>query len=166
MVELITTLGAGTVFLVLLIGIPCIIGFITWCKQLWEKRERFKQDNINEGRCLEKKEEGEEHRLAEIEARNLTLDTLVKQQADMLKELKKVTKRLEKSDRLAIKTYIKEQHDIWVPKGCIDGQVLDLLEERFTIYQEEGGNSWALRLMQDLRALPVVVVVPTEDSHE
>lgn len=166
MVELITTLGAGTVFLVLLISIPCIIGFITWCKQLWEKRERFKQDNINEGRCLEKKEEGEEHRLAEIEARNLTLDTLVKQQADMLKELKKVTKRLEKSDRLAIKTYIKEQHDIWVPKGCIDGQVLDLLEERFTIYQEEGGNSWALRLMQDLRALPVVVVVPTEDSHE
>jgi hypothetical protein len=35
--------------------------------------------------------------------------------------MQKITKRLETSDRLAIKTYIKEQHDIWVPKGCIDG---------------------------------------------
>ena len=79
--------------------------------------------------------------------------------------MKKVTDRLEQSDKLAIKTYIKEQHDIWVPKGCIDGQVLELLEDRYKIYKEEGGNSWAERLMIDLRALPVVVVVPVDDSE-
>lgn len=165
MVELISTFGIGNILVILLVAIPCIIGFISWCKQIWQKREQFRQNNINQGRQMERAEEAEENRFMSGESRIGSLEILVQQQAEMIKELKKITKRLEKSDKLAIKTYIKEQHDLWVPKGCIDGQVLELLEERYKIYREEGGNSWAERLMDDLRALPVVVIVPVND-HE
>ena len=165
MAELISTFGIGTVIIILLIAIPSIINFIKWCKDLWAKRESFKQEQIKKGMEIERTEEAEEHRFVSGESRIGSLETLVQQQAEMIKELKKITKRLEKSDKLAIKTYIKEQHDLWVPKGCIDGQVLELLEERYKIYREEGGNSWAERLMDDLRALPVVVIVPVND-HE
>jgi hypothetical protein len=46
-----------------------------------------------------------------------------------------------------------------VPKGWIDSQILDLLEERYDIYKKENGNSWALKLMNELRALPTIAVV-------
>ena len=163
MIELISTYGLSTVVIILLAGIPCIIGFISWCKKIWNNREAFKKEQRNLGRAQEREEEAEEQRFTSGETRIAQLELLVEQQAEMIKELKQITKRLEKSDRLAIKTYIKEQHDIWVPKGCIDGQVLELLEERFKIYQAEGGNSWAEKLMTDMRALPIVVVVPVAE---
>jgi hypothetical protein len=50
-------------------------------------------------------------------------------------------------------------------KGCIDSHVLELLEERFEIYKEEGGNSWAEKLMNELRSLPVAVVIPVDKEH-
>ena len=48
--------------------------------------------------------------------------------------------------------------------GYIDGQTLDLLEQEFDIYTQEGGNGWALRMMNDMRSLPSVLYQdPTED---
>jgi hypothetical protein len=34
------------------------------------------------------------------------------------------------------------------------------LEQRYAVYSAEGGNSWAKKLMDELRALPVVTIVP------
>ena len=82
------------------------------------------------------------------------------------KEQSEELTRLRKSDRLAIKTWIKEQHEKWIRLGCIDNYTLDLLEERYAIYKEEGGNSWAKKLMDELRALPTVTVVAITDIHE
>lgn len=166
MAELISTFGISTVVIVLLVGIPCIIGFITWCKNLWNAREKFKKEQRNIGRSQEREEEAEENRFISGESRIASLELIIAQQEKLYNELKKSNDRLIESDRLAIKTYIKEQHDIWVPKGCIDGQVLELLEDRFKIYTEEGGNSWAEKLMNDMRALPIVIVVPISEIHE
>ena len=166
MVELISAFGVGNILIVLIICIPAIIGLITWCKKIWAIREQFKQDSMKAGVRSYQEHEAEENRFSSGETRIAQLELLAKQQAELYQELKKTNDRLIRSDRLAIKTYIKEQHDIWVTKGCIDSQVLELLEQRFEIYKEEGGNSWAERLMKDLRALPVVVVIPIDDIHE
>ena len=165
MVGLIETFGLGTVVIILLVGIAAIVSFIGWIKKLWRERESFRQANINAGRSAAQAEQAEESRFVSGESRIAQLELLVKQQGELLKEVKETNERLIRSDKLAIKTYIKEQHDTWVPKGCIDGQILELLEERFEIYKEEGGNSWAERLMKDLRALPVVVVIPNQEEH-
>jgi hypothetical protein len=64
------------------------------------------------------------------------------------------------SDQLETKAWIKEQHEKWTRLKAIDGQSLDLLESRFAIYEKEGGNSWAHRLMDDIRALPLITITP------
>lgn len=151
MADLIASFGLGTVVIILIVGIGFIISIINWCKQIWTKREKFKQEQFQEGRKVEAKKEKEEVRLHSAEAR---IDALEK----VAEQLVAMAQRHERSDQLAIKTYIKEQHDIWMVKGFIDGQVLELLETRFAIYQEEGGNSWAEKLMQDLRGLPIAVI--------
>ena len=166
MAELIAAYSLETVIIILIVGIPAIFGIINWCKKLWAIREKFKQEQKRAGRQELQAEEAEEQRFTSGEGRIAQLELLVSQQAGLLEELKKINDRLLRSDRLAIKTYIKEQHDLWVPKGCIDGQVLELLEDRFKIYQEEGGNSWAERLMKDLRALPVATILPISESLE
>jgi len=61
LIKLIQEHGA-LVILSLLIGIPAIVNFIKWCKDLWKKRESFKQENIQKGREIEQKAEKEEHR--------------------------------------------------------------------------------------------------------
>ena len=165
-IELLQSFDFVTILIILLVSIPSIVSCISWCKKLWKAREAFKKENMREGIRVYQEEEAEEQRFMSGEYRIAQLELLVAQQAQMLDNLQKITQRLEKSDKLAIKTYIKEQHDIWVPKNCIDGQVLELLEDRYKIYREEGGNSWAERLMRDLRSLPIIALVPMQDSHD
>jgi hypothetical protein len=83
----------------------------------------------------------------------------------MLENQEKMIELLIASDELSIKAWIKEQHETWMPLGCIDSQTFELLEARYKIYVDEGGNSWAKKLMDDLRGLPVVTVIPLQDVH-
>lgn len=158
MAELISSIGIVQIALVLIIAIPAIINFIKWCKGVWGEREKFKQDNINKGRQIEAKEEKEEHRFESGESRIANLETEVA-------DLKKLVALLVESDLLDIKSWIKMQHEKWIPRGCIDSQTLDLLEQRFSVYEREGGNHWAKKLVEELRALPVVTVVQVTDVH-
>ena len=163
MAELFSTFSAETIIIILLVAIPSIIGFIQWCKNLWSKREQFKQENIEKGKALEATAEAEEHRLSDGEAHIKALEEAITAFKTIQENQDKIIQRLQRSDQLAIKTYIKEQHDIWMVKGFIDSQTLDILEQRFEIYEEEGGNSWAKKLMDDLRTLPVAVIPSSKD---
>ena len=166
MAELISTFGVGMVVIVLLVAIPAIINFITWCKGLWAKREKFKNDNIQKGKDLEAKNEAREaHENAQEKRIKLLEDNLIEMRKANEAQNKQIA-LLRKSDRLAIKTWIKEQHEHWVKLGCIDNYTLDLLEERYSIYREEGGNSWAEKLMTELRALPVITIVAIPDNQQ
>ena len=64
---------------------------------------------------------------------------------DAVNELKKQNELLLKSDMLATKAWIKEQHDIWVPKQCIDSQILDLLEAKYKIYKQFLGGTYGTK---------------------
>lgn len=163
--ELITTYGVATIVIILLVGIPAIVNFISWCKKLWKTREDFKQANIDKGKEIEARAEAKEARLQKGEARMGTLEKDVISLKEIAEKQQKLIELLIKSDELDIKSWIKAQHEKWIPKQCIDSQTLDLLEQRYAIYKEEGGNSWAKKLVDELRALPVVTIVPIINSH-
>lgn len=154
MTTLITTYGVIPVLLTLLIGIPAIVNFISWCKATWAKREKFKQDAIQKGRKQEREEEQEENRFSSGEARISALEESVQLLTTMVTQQKEMIERLTRSDMLDIKSWIKVQHERYMAQGWIDSQALDLLCSRHEIYKEEGGNSWADCIVLDLKKLP------------
>ena len=160
MEALLQQIGIGTIFIVLVVAIPALVKFIAWCRKTWQTREDFRQLNINEGRRIEQEEEAQESRFEDGEARMKKLEGEVSELKNTLNSQNALIELLIASDELNTKAWIKAQHEIWVPRGCIDSQTLDLLEQRFAIYEEEGGNSWALKLMNELRALPVITSIP------
>lgn len=165
MAELFMAFDPLTVILVLMIGIPSIINFIGWCKRIWNQRQQFQQENIDKGKRIEAREEREENRLQKGESRMTTLESDVADLKGIAKKQQELIELLIQSDELDIKSWIKIQHEKWMPKGCIDSQTLDLLEQRYAIYEKEGGNSWAKKLMTELRSLPVVTVIPIPVDH-
>lgn len=59
------------------------------------------------------------------------------------------------SDKDSIKAYItKEHHEFVYNKGWIDDYSLNCIEQRYTHYTDEGGNSFIANLMDELRKLP------------
>lgn len=153
MLELIGAFSLETIIIILLVGIPALIKFIAWCKNVYKEREKFKQENINKGRDLERQEEAQQLRQTQIEAEQ-------QRQAVEIAELRKMIKLLIESDILNTRAWIKEQHEKWMPRQCIDSQTLDILSQRFNVYEKEGGNSWAKILVDDLKELPTVTIVP------
>ena len=163
MVGLLETYSLVSILIILIIAIPSIVSVISWCKKLWSQREKFKQDNIQLGKALEAQDEEEEARLTRDEERIKLLEDNLVELKGLFKIQQEQIALLIKSDELDIKSWIKIQHEKWMPRQCIDSQTLDLIEQRFEIYEKEGGNSWAKRLMKDLRSLPVVTIVPTNE---
>lgn len=158
MFDLFTTFGVGTVLICLLIGIPLIVAMIGQIKALWSKRQAFWDSAVEQGH-----QEAEEEN--EVQSHEEDTETRIRLLEENLQALTALTNKqneqlalLQESDRLAIKAWIKEQHDIWMPRKSIDSQVLYLLEERYSVYVKEDGNSWAGRLMADLRTLPVIIL--------
>lgn len=90
------------------------------------------------------------------------LAQVIKQQKEEINDLKKCLSQLNdsvhlliKSDKDAIKAYITREHHYFVyEQKWIDDYSLDCLQKRFVHYQEQGGNTFVLDLMQELRALP------------
>ena len=158
MAELFSTFGVGTVVIILLVGIPAIVNFITWCKGIWKKRSTFAQENYEHGRKDEANKESKEHRLQNHEAELAALKANLAALTTINTNQQKQIDLLIVSDRLSIKAWIKEQHEKWTRCGYIDSQSLELLEDRFKVYTKEDGNSWAEKLMNEIRALPLVTV--------
>lgn len=76
------------------------------------------------------------------------------------KGFEKINRQIEmliESDREAIKSYITEQHHLFVyEKGWVDDYSLDCLEKRYAIYEKENGNTFVLGLMNEIRSLPKI----------
>lgn len=158
--ELLSTFSLETIIIILFIGIPALFKLIGWCKNIYKEREQFKQENVDKGKAIEKKEEQKEARLTNGEARMTELEKDVHDLKIIAERQQELIELLITSDELDIKSWIKMQHEKWIPRQCIDSQTLDLLAQRFEIYEQEGGNSWAEKLVNELKALPVVTVIP------
>ena len=166
MAELLGTFSIQTVIIILLVGIPALIRFIAWCKKVWKERESFKEENIKKGMSIEQKQEKEAMEKKVVYDRIDTLETTIKKLTTILETQQKQIKLLIESDELDIKSWIKTQHEKWMPRNCIDSQTLDLVTQRFEIYEKEGDNSWAKRLVDDLKSLPIVSVIPVQRDEE
>ena len=152
----------STVIIVLIVCIPTLIKWIKaiigYIKSVKTEREAL----IEEGRKIERASQAANDRFSAGEARITKLES---EEADLetrLQTQEKLLSLLIESDQLNIKAWIKSQHEKWMAKKYIDSQSLDLLEARYKIYVREDGNSWAEKLMNDLRALPIVTTVTDE----
>lgn len=152
----------------LIVAAILIVGekIIHWCKDTWKKREEFKQQYVQKGREIERQEEHQDDRFVNGEARMTQLEKDVGDLKTIIQKQQELIELLIKSDELDIKSWIKAQHERWIPLGCIDSQTLELLEQRFAVYTKEGGNSWAEKLVKELRALPTVVNLPITEIHD
>lgn len=166
MAGLIESFGLGTVVIILLLGGAAIVKFIEWCKKTWQKRADFAKENQKIGMQKEHDIEVREERFANGEARMTTLENNVKKLTEIAEQQKEMIELLVQSDELDIKSWIKAQHEKWVSLGCIDSQTLDILEQRYAIYEKEGGNSWAKKLVAEMRALPTVTVVAVPELYK
>lgn len=161
--EILTFLSVYDPMIVLFIGMAFCFGIvkiIESIKEAWKKRQDFKEQGIQEGIAKERKHEARERQQEEEDRRICTLEktcadllTIVKAQQDSIN-------LLIQSDELDIKAWIKLQHEKWIALGCIDSQSLDLVLQRYEIYAKEGGNSWAEKLVNEIKALPTVTVIP------
>ena len=156
MEALLTTYGVLPVVLILIIGIPLIIRGIKSIKNIWQERTDFAQANVDRGRALQAQEDADKLEHKKEDNRLKALEDNIKKLTSLAERQQEQINLLIQSDKLDIKAWIKIQHDTWVPKGYIDSQVLDLLEERYAIYRKENGNSWAEKMMVELRALPTI----------
>lgn len=77
MVELLSTYGL-TVLIILLVGIPAIVNFISWCKNLWKKRQEFEDENRSKGREEQKKIAEEQAEATHIQKLDETIADLKK----------------------------------------------------------------------------------------
>lgn len=158
--EFLSSYPIWTVILIAVASIIIILKVIEWCKQIWRKRQEFQNAAILEGEKLQRQEDTAQHEKDELEKRLKILEQNYIALKESLDKQQKILDLLMESDELDIKTWIKTQHDRWMPTGYIDSQVLDLVCQRFEIYEKEGGNSWAKKLVEDMQKLTTVTNVP------
>lgn len=142
MLELLSAFSLTEVvtFLVLLAG--AIKGFVSfWDWAVARLRQAFKKESQREDNTAEIKK----------------LKDKVHEIDDVLKKLSENVELLMQSDRDDIKAWITEKHHYYCyTQGWIDDYSIDCIEKRYEHYKTEGGNSFVLDLMQDLRKLPKV----------
>lgn len=166
--DFLTFLSAYSIWTVLLIAIASILlvlKIIEGSKALWKKRTTFQNEAKLEGKRLqhekelrEAEEQAEEKRITDLEESLREVKTTLENQQGLI-EL------LIRSDELNIKAWIQQQHEKWITLQCIDSQSLDLVLQRYEIYAEEGGNGWAKRMVQDIKQLPIVTVIPVQRDN-
>lgn len=160
MAALLAQFSLETIIIISIAALAGAFKLYSWAQKMYQKKLSDDAAKIQQGRELQKRDtaqeerfEGGEARIAKLETAIVTLTNIANKQQDQID-------LLIQSDELNIKTWMKEQHEKWMPKGFIDNYTYDLLEQRYAIYTKEGGNSWAEKIMSDLRSLPVVTIVP------
>lgn len=163
MADLFATFSLDTVIIVLCLALPALIKGIAWiCKTIKtaaarrrELRNEGAQELMEEQEIEERFEAGED-RIADLEEEEAKLTQILQNQ-------QKQINLLIRSDELDIKAWLKQQHGHWMHIGAIDSESLSLVIDRYEIYAEEGGNSWAERLVNDIKSLPIVTAIELQN---
>lgn len=166
--DLLTFLSTYSIWQVLLIAAATIlltVKIIEGVKALWKKRASFQNEARLEGKRLQHEKESREAEEQAEEKRIADLEISLKEVQSVLATQQQLIELLIRSDELDIKAWIQQQHEKWITLQCIDSQSLDLVLQRYEIYAEEGGNGWAKRMVQDIKQLPIVTVIPVQRDN-
>ena len=151
MIELFTmySLSEIVTFLVTFaLAIKGLVSFLDWAVERIKKAFK-KQDKKN------REKEILEERLLLGNEKIRAIEQEHEETKEFLKEMSKKVDLLIESDKDSIKSFItKEHHFFCYENKWIDDYSLDCIERRFSHYKDEGGNSFAGELMEELRALP------------
>lgn len=151
MIELFTmySLSEIVTFLVTFaLAIKGLVSFLDWAVERIKKAFK-KQDKKN------REKEILEERLLLGNEKIRAIEKEQEETKEFLKEMSKKVDLLIESDKDSIKSFItKEHHFFCYENKWIDDYSLDCIERRFSHYKDEGGNSFAGELMEELRALP------------
>lgn len=161
--SLLTFLSQYPIWAVILIAVASIIivlKIIEGCKKLWQKRKDFQNAAEQRGEEHQREEDAQAQEKEDAEKRLQKLEENYTKLSEILIKQQQTLDLLMESDELDIKTWIKTQHDQWMPTGYIDSQILDLVCQRYEIYEREGGNSWAKKMVDDMKQLTIVTNVP------
>lgn len=146
-------------FIIFCLAIKELVTFYDWGKtriqQGYNKnlQQKEKEDDVQSklaemNKTFAQKEERFAEKKQEINNGFKSLEEQIKQLADNVN-------LLISSDKDDIKSHITEKHHYFChEKKWIDDYSLDCLEKRFGHYKAEGGNSFILDLMNEIRALP------------
>lgn len=137
------------IFLVIFcLAVKEIVNLIDWAK------ERFGK-NINKEIEEKEKEKDIQRQLDDIVTENKTIKDTLNALENQMNKLAERVNLLISSDKDDIKAYITERHHFFCYKQeWIDDYSLDCLEKRYEHYKAEGGNSFVLDLMNEIRRLP------------
>ena len=143
------TVSEIIVFLVLLaLAVKGVVSYGDWGMN--RLRKIFNKETERE----KEKREIEEHFTKQDEKIENLRENLQKNIETLDQILNKIDLLMD-SDKDSIKSYITEKHHYFVYENkWIDDYSLDCLERRYKHYVNEGGNSFVLDLMEDLRDLP------------
>ena len=137
------------IFIVLLaLAIKGVITFIDWVHEKIKKAFNREQNKIDEKKKILDKLDQDEQLIASLQQQQAETDKI-------LSGLSKKIDTLIKSDVDDIRAFItREHHYFCYQKGWIDDFSLECIEQRYTNYVQEGGNSFIKGLMEEIRKLP------------
>lgn len=154
--SLIETVGIGTVILVLVVCLPIIFNFLEKVMKLKKEQDKKKEELKQEGAQMQEQKDILEQRLEAGSKRMEALEAHDAKMEELLENQQKEIALLLQSDKMDIKAYITEKYYYYQNKPYINAEIMDILEQRFAIYQIEGGDSFIERMMDELRQKPLV----------
>lgn len=145
------------VFVVILgFAIKELVTFFDWA----HSRLRSKFDKEDEHEEIKEQLNTVVSRINNIETH---FTTMINENRIKYDEMQQSIDLLIASDKDDIKAWITAQHHLFVYEyKCIDDYSLDCIEKRYSHYTAEGGNSFIETLMNEIRALPKVSVLPEQ----
>lgn len=121
----------------------------------WYKHraDNYADKKINQNQYKEDIEE-------RLQQHEKAIHKLAESQDQILSKVESMSEKIEMlidSDRDDIKSQLtKDHHYFCYQKKWIDDYSLDCCEKRYSHYKDEGGNSFILGFMEEMRALPKV----------
>lgn len=160
MMELFSKYSVSDIIIFLVIFGSALKGFFSFWDWGFDRLKKFFGKQYNKEQFKKEVEESLKKQDKKIEE----VKNLHKENSENIEKIVGLVQVLIDSDKDDIKSFItKEHHYFCYEKGFIDDYSLDCLEKRFKHYQDEGGNSFAEDLMNDLRALPKVAMTRDQD---
>ena len=140
MLELLQKFSIENIFIFIILLASATKGLITffdWTKERFQKAVSQSNESFN----VKKNIKEHEHQIYQLKS--------------SIQQINKLIRLLIESDKDDIKAFITRQHHYFVyQKGWIDDYSLDCIEQRYSHYENQGGNSFIASLMKELRALP------------